>query len=89
MGAKGCRAAKGDLSYLPWCAKAEVKQTQRSEAPEVTAAHYKRAEAYLDRVKALHAGEVAGTAVEAAEEAVIAAPDSAEDDPQSPADGER
>lgn len=91
MSAKGCHVAEDDLAYLQQRAEAELELAQRSEAPEVTAAHYKLAEAYLDRVTALQAGaaEVAGSAVEAAEEAVSAAPGSAEGERRSRADDER
>lgn len=44
-----------DLDYLQRRAETELEMAQRSEAPEVMAAHYKLAKAYLERVEALRA----------------------------------
>lgn len=84
--------ADDDLAYLQRRAEAELELAQRSETPEVTAAHYKLAEAYLDRVEALKAGaagDVPGSAVEAAEKAASPAPDSAKSERRSRAGDER
>tara|TARA_R110000787_G_scaffold47925_5_gene115840 strand:+ start:454 stop:714 length:261 start_codon:yes stop_codon:yes gene_type:complete len=48
-----------DLDYLQRRVETELEMAQRSETPEVTAAHYKLAEAYLERVEALRASAAA------------------------------
>jgi len=48
-----------DLDYLQRRAEKELEMAQRSVAPEVTAAHYKLAEAYLERVEVLRASAAA------------------------------
>lgn len=42
-----------ELDYLQRRVETELEMAQRSETPEVTAVHYKLAEAYLERVEAL------------------------------------
>ena len=42
-----------DLAYLQRRVEAELEMAQRSETPEATAAHYKLAEAYLERIEVL------------------------------------
>ena len=91
MSSKDFDMPEDDLAYLQRRAESELELAQRSEAPEVTAAHYKLAEAYLDRAAALRAapaGEAAGSAAETAEAGVSAAPGSAAGERRSPADGE-
>lgn len=65
-----------DLDYLEGRAQTELEMAQRSQTPEVTAAHYKLAEAYLERVEALRtsaAAEPGGPGGEALVDAEAAA----------------
>ncbi|MDM7957982.1 hypothetical protein [Blastomonas sp.] len=73
-----------DLDYLQRRAEKELEMAQRSETPEVTAAHYKLAEAYLERVEVLRAsaaaepGEPGGEAAADAEAAAAGLPEGRE-----------
>ncbi len=49
-----------DLQYLQRRAEEELEAAQRSTAPEVTAAHYQLAEAYLERIEAKRAAPAGG-----------------------------
>ena len=65
-----------DLNYFEGRAQTELEMAQRSETPEVTAAHYNLAEAYLERVDALRASattEPGGPGGEASVDAEAAA----------------
>ena len=64
-----------DLNYFEGRAQTELEMAQRSELPQVSAVHYKLAEAYLERVKALEisaAGDLGGLGAEASPEAATA-----------------
>lgn len=49
-----------DLQYLQRRAEEELEAAQRSTVPEVTAAHYQLAEAYLERIDAKRAAPASG-----------------------------
>lgn len=58
MGADDVIEAKAgdDLQYLQQRAEEELEAAQRSTVPEVTAAHYQLAEAYLEQIDAKREG---------------------------------
>ncbi|EAT09463.1 hypothetical protein NYF14_09910 [Sphingobium sp. 10 DY56-G10] len=49
-----------DLRYLQRRAEEELEMAQRSIVPEATAAHYRLAEAYLDRIEANEVAAASG-----------------------------
>lgn len=51
-----------NLQYLQRRAEEELEMAQRSTVPEVTAAHYQLAEAYLERIEAKQAAPAGGGA---------------------------
>ncbi len=56
--------ADEDLQYLQRRAEEELEAAQRSTVPEVTAAHYQLAEAYLDRIEDKQAAPAGGGGAE-------------------------